>query len=286
MTVLKSMLLSVLMATGVPGGLLAQTLVPSVTNADEARIAELGANMQIPRLLAQLRQEGLDGTTSLADQFEIASTGGLQLQMERLYDLAAMKALFLAQLQQGLQSDPETLQLALAFFASPLGQKVVTAEIDARLAVADDAGKAAANAVYQSLAGKDPTRRDLLDGMIAAGDLVEFNVMGALNANLAFLKGLAATGVLGELPESDMVAQVWQDEDTLRQDSAEWLAGFVAIAYRDLTIAELQEYSDFMTSPAGKRLNAVLFAGFDTLYRGLSQQQGRIIGQMMQGDDI
>lgn len=136
------------------------------------------------------------------------------------------------------------------------------------------------------MAKDDPVRRGLIDQMIKDGDLVEFNVMGGLNSNLAMLKGMAETGVLGDLPESEMLAMVWSDEQEIRDSTGEWLTTLMAHAYRDLSLEELQAYRDFITSPAGKRLNAALFAGFDTMYRGLSQQQGRIVGQLMQGEDI
>lgn len=286
MSILKTVILALVVSATSSGNAIAQTLAPLVTRTDEAVFAELGEKLQISRLMEQLRQEGLNGAVKLAAQFDIDGTGGFQVQMNELFDVAAMEAMFLAQLQQALQHDPETLQAVLTFFASPLGQKAVLAEIAARQEVTGDTGKAAAKALYEAISTKDPQRRDLLDGMITAGDLVEFNVMGGLNANLAFLKGMAATGALGELPESEMVAQVWRDEEALRKDSAEWLTGYVAVAYRDLTLAELQEYSDFLASRTGKKLNAALFAGFDTLFLGLSGQQGRITGQLMQGDEI
>jgi hypothetical protein len=147
-------------------------------------------------------------------------------------------------------------------------------------------GEDAAKAAYKALSTDDPARRDLIDRMIAEADLIEFNVMGGLNSNLAFMQGLAATGALGDLPESEMLAQVWNDEATMRSDSAEWLTGFLTLAYSDLTADELVQYADFLGSAQGKRLNAALFASFDGLYAGLSQEQGRIVGRLMQGDNI
>jgi hypothetical protein len=163
---------------------------------------------------------------------------------------------------------------------------VVSAEISARQAMMVEGADEAANAAYDALSAADQPRRDLIDAMISDGDLIEFNVTSGLNSNFAFMRGMAATGALGDLPEDEMLAQVWQDEDDLRRDSAEWLTGFMAMAYRDLTVSELQAYSDFITSPAGRKLNSAMFTGFDKLYNGLSGQQGRIVGGLMQGDDI
>jgi hypothetical protein len=282
----KVFALGSLLVIGGFGPLVAQNLAPQVTSPVDAQFADLGRGLQIAALMAQLRQEGLDGADNLAEQFEIAGTAGFQVQMDRLFDTPAMEALFLAELQKGLKGDPDAVQTALNFFASPLGQKVVSAEIVARQALTVDGADAAANAAYDALSANDQPRRDLIDGMMVSGDLIEFNVMGGLNSNFAFMRGMASTGALGDLPENEMLAQVWQDEDALRQDSGEWLTGFMALAYRNLTLAEVQEYSDFITSPAGRKLNAALFAGFDTLYGGLSLQQGRIVGGLMQGEDI
>jgi len=59
-----------------------------------------------------------------------------------------------------------------------------------------------------------------------------------------------------------------------------------SLAYSPLTEAEMESYIRFWESPAGQRLNAALFAAFDTVFRDVSQDLGRAAGIAMQGRDI
>ncbi len=52
------------------------------------------------------------------------------------------------------------------------------------------------------------------------------------------------------------------------------------------TEAELDSYIAFWESPAGQRLNAALFAAFDTVFRDVSLELGKAAGIAMQGRDI
>lgn len=284
--ILRALVIAIWLAAFGSQGMLAQGLVPPATQTDDAVWQELGRSLQISELVAHIRQEGLDSAETLAADFGIERPRALLDQFEHLFDQAAMEQLLLAELRRELQDDGPVRMAAVQFFSSVLGQRVLAAEMAARSEIEDAAIKAAVSARYDRMAKEDPERRGLIDGMIRQGDLVEYNVTGGLNSNFAMMRGLAQTGALGDLPESEMLAMVWGDEQEIRDSTGEWLTLLMTQAYRDLSLDELQTYRDFMTSPEGRKLNSALFAGFDTMYRGLSEQQGRVLGQLMQGNDI
>jgi hypothetical protein len=82
------------------------------------------------------------------------------------------------------------------------------------------------------------------------------------------------------------MAQVWGQEGQIRSDTEGWLHAYLGLAYAPLTEAELDAYIAFWETPAGKRLNAVLFAAFDQVFTGVSKELGRATGQAMLGQDI
>jgi hypothetical protein len=198
-----------------------------------------------------------------------------------------LRSRFDAVLQAELGGDPQVLQDLLAFYQSDLGARVVGLEIDARRAFIDDVAEDAARvAADRRRAEKDP-RHVQLERFIAAGDLLEMNVAGALSGNLAFLTGMNETGIYSEaLPQADIMADVWGQEEQIRSDTTSWLHAFLGLAYQPLTDAELDAYIAFMESPAGQRLNAALFLAYDQVFRQVSQDLGRAAGLAMQGRDI
>ena len=88
------------------------------------------------------------------------------------------------------------------------------------------------------------------------------------------------------MSDADIVTDVWGQEPEVRQDTESWLLAFLVMAYAPLPSGDLQAYTEFSQSPAGRALNAALFAGFETLYRDISYALGLMAGQGMQGSDL
>ena len=186
-----------------------------------------------------------------------------------------------------LAADAATIKASGAFFTTEAGQRALWLEISARRALLDDDVKAAAALAYARLAEENPARHALIERFVLANDLIDSNVMGAMNANLAFLRGMAASGVRGfELTKADMLAQVWATEAETRVEAVEWVYPFLIMAYQPLSDADLTTYVEFSESEAGQRLNGAMFSGFDDMLNVLSHELGLAYGQSMQGDDI
>lgn len=254
----------------------------------EASVADLAKAMQLDDLFVVLREEGLSYGQSLeADMFPGSGGSQWSAAVNVVYDVPTLRRGFETALGAALADSPEAVAEMVAFFQSDLGQRVVRLEIEARHAFLDEVTEDAARvAADDRFANRDP-KVPLLRSFIAAGDLVEMNVAGSLSGNLAFMMGMSDSGVYGQgLPQDQMLSDVWAQEDQIRDDTTSWLYAYLGLAYEPLTEAELQAYVDFMETPVGQRLNAALFAAFETVFRKVSYDLGRAAGVAMTGQDI
>lgn len=278
------------LAVGLAGPLpAAPALAETPAGVPQAALADLMRAMQVPDLMVVLRDEGMDYALSLdADLFGGTGGSGWRATVERVHDLAQMQSRFEAALAAALGEDGEAVAAAIAFFDTERGQHILSLELEARRALLDDAVDDAAKARFgEMVADRDP-RLDLLRRFAEANDLVEMNVQGALNANLAFYRGLAEAGGPGseDLTEDQMLSDVWSQEPDVRSETEAWLFPFLALAYASLSDADLEAYIAYSESAEGKRLNAALFAAFDTLFNAQSYDLGLATGLQLAGQDI
>jgi len=109
----------------------------------------------------------------------------------------------------------------------------------------------------------------LVDDFVKAGDLLEANVVGALNSNIQFYHGLVDGGAF-ELSEDQILSDVWGQEKETRMETRDWLYGFLIMAYAPLEPGVLEAYTELSRTEAGAALNAALFDGFDSMYNDIS----------------
>lgn len=261
---------------------------PAAQAAETAGTEALLAALRFDDLLEVMRDEGLAQAATLqADMFPSGGGAGWPAALDRIYEVDRLRAGFASTFEAELASEPELLAAILAFYASDLGQRVVTLEVEARRAFLDEAAEESARvAADRRRTGRDP-RFALIERFIAAGDLLEMNVAGALTGNLAFMTGMNDSGAYGQgLPRDQLMMDVWGQEEQVRADIRSWLEAYLGLAYQPLDDAELEGYIAFMESPEGQRLNAALFVGFDRMFRQLSYELGRAAGVAMLGRDI
>jgi hypothetical protein len=251
-------------------------------------VLELSAALKMREVMQVLREEGLASGAELANDLPRGATDPLwSAALSRIYDPAQMEAAFNESFARSLADEGATVAAATAFFASPIGERALSLELAARRALQDEAVEAVAERAYADLAEENPERQALIDDFVAVNDLVESNVMGALNANLAFMRGLAGSGdETFAMPEVDMLAQVWAAEPEVRAEMVAWVYPFLTLAYQPLSDAELSGYIAFSETPAGQRVNAAMFQAYDALFDQISHDLGHAFGLAMQGDDI
>jgi hypothetical protein len=272
-----------------PGG--AQT-VPQADVAAQAvnaeRVVRLSDTLKMGAIMDVMRQEGIEyGKTLETDLFPGRGGDSWGDIVAGVYDAARMRLEFDAALNRELAGAASQLTDIEAFFGSEQGQRILTLEVEARRALLDQAVEDAAKVGWEDLEAEGKARADQLRRFAQVNDLIESNVMGALNANLAFYRGLStAGGLVADMTEEDMLRDVWDQEPSVRQETEDWLFPFLSLAYQPLLDADLDAYIAFSETPAGQRMNAALFVAFDSLFTRISFDLGAAAAIQMQGDDI
>jgi len=270
---------------GAPALHLVQAEAPEA-GAPAEEVAALLDAIGMGELLPIMRQEGLDYAEDLAaDMFPGRGGARWENQVDRIYDTARMRREMEREVAARM-SRAET-DAVLQFFESDLGRRIVGLELSAREALLDpDVEEAAEEAAAELEASGDP-RFELLRAFVEANDLVEMNVVGALNSNWAFYQGLDAGGAFdGELTEDQMLADVWEQEEEIRDETRDWVYSYLGLAYRPLSDDDLAAYTALSETPEGRALNTALFAAFDAMFTRISRELGLAAATFMAGEDI
>ena len=276
-TFLASALSVLALVAGVPLG--AQQTSQEKTNA-------LLAVLAVPELLEIMRAEGLAYGDTLADEMFPGGANPIWEGMVlEIYDVQIMYEEVSAGFAEEL--DGADLDAMLDFFNSDLGQQIVSLEVSAREALLNE-GVEEASKEAAALANADGNARfDLIEEFIAANQLIETNVVGALNSNYAFYMGLMDGGALPEGVTSETALQeVWAQEGMIRENTTEWLHAFLFLAYQPLSDAELQAYIAFSQSDAGHELNSAMFSAFDGAFNDISRALGLASSRILTTQDL
>ena len=271
-----------------PGVPSAQTQTQTQTQPPLAEaMTRIMAAMQIGPMLEVMEKEGIAYGEDLAADLLGGPNDRWSAAVAQIYDREAMEAVFAARFESEIAVMPDDLAAIEGFFGSEQGQRIVTLEVEARRAMLDEAVEEAAKVLMQDMVAEEDPRFNVLRELIAAGDLEEQNVVGAMNANFAFMQGMAAAGgPAAQMTEDDMLADVWSREGEVRASTREWLYSYFALAFQPLDDADLAAYTAFWETDAGQRTSAALFLAFDEVFVGISHKLGRAAAVQMQGDDI
>ena len=255
-------------------------------------IARLMEVMGLERIVALMREDGLAYGADL-DADMLGGNGGVTWAMlvDRIYDVDQMTALVQRRFQSAFgAADPAPL---IAFFQGETGRQIVALEAAAREAFMDEAVEEAAREVFRRVAPDldADSPRDLdphlsaVDAYVVANDLIGFNVMGAMNANVLFYRGLVEGGAF-EMTEAEILSDVWAQEDQTRAETREWVYAFLMLAYQPLEPEQISAYADLSLTESGRAMNRALFEAFDAMYGELSRALGLALARQMQGEDL
>ncbi len=257
----------------------------SYAKQDQALLDRYFELFRMEEVFEILRQEGLESGRELAEQDQaISASPAWMARLNKIYDTEKMAEVFRTSLDDvdNLDSSSDVLN----FFESDLGKEIIAIELDARRALMDDTVE---EALADQVAHMETTQADRLSlyhAFIQANGLIENNVMGALNSNLAFYRGLSTgEGYAEAMSESFMLSTVWEQEPEIRKEMEDWTINFSVMAYAPLTDDEVQAYIDASETPSGQKLNTALFAGFDALFESQSFELGRAMAEFMAGED-
>lgn len=237
--------------------------------------------MQLPQIIAVMREEGLDYGQELADQM---LAGGASADwadaVSTIYDADRMTAEVQNAFDEALAG--QDLTQMVAFFASEPGATIVTLEVSARRAMLDDEVETAAKELAAVAIGDATPRYQLIDRFAQTNDLIETNVISAMNSNIAYYMGLMQGGAMGgDVTESQLLSDVYGREDEIRSNTTEWVYSFLLLAYDPLSDADLEAYIAFSQTPAGQALNRGLFVAFEKTFEDISRALGQATAQFM-----
>ena len=137
-----------------------------------------------------------------------------------------------------------------------------------------------------ALADDDP-RLTLIRSYIDANDLVESNVVGALNSNYAFYSGLVDGGAFPfDMTEDQIIRDVWEQEQEIRAETEEWIQSYLLMAYQPLSDAQIESYITLSKTPEGAALNRALFESFNTMFTEISRALGLAASIYMGGQEL
>lgn len=261
-------------------------VLTSGATAAEMSFTRLAKALRIDDSIPVMRDEGLLYGADIADEmFPEQSGGAWPVMVDRIYDAGTLSALVLTRLESELA--PVDLAPLIQFFEGATGQTIVELEISTRRALLDEELETAAISAGQAVAEKDPEFGALLAEFIEVNDLIEANVVGALNASYAFYSGLAEGGAFTpSLTQDQILSDVWGQEDDIRAETQDWLWGYLALAYGALGRDELRAYIALSKTPEGRALNQALFIAYDAMYNDISMKLGLAAAGFLAGEDL
>lgn len=252
--------------------------------ASPADLARLYDALRTDELMQILSEEGLEQSEELrTEMFPGRGGAGWTATVGRIYAPQRLTEVFRDAFAAEL--DGADVAPLLEFFESKAGSRIAALEVSARRAIMSDDVEAAARAAYRDLEGSGSDRERLMEEFVDLNDLIDRNVAGALNANLAFYQGLGS-GDGFDMDEAQMLRDVWAQEAEIREDTVDWVFGFMTLAYEPISDDELQAYVDLSATEAGRDLNRALFAGFDAVFLDVSYAIGAATAQFSVGDEL
>ncbi|MEL6509188.1 MAG: hypothetical protein AAFQ32_05325 [Pseudomonadota bacterium] len=258
-------------------------LLPGAARADTDALYDA---MGLDRIVDVMRAEGLVYGAEMATDF-LNGMGGPDWDraVDDIYDTNKMTATLKTAFDDAM-GDTDTAPL-IAFFNSEVGSEIVALEISAREALLDDAVDEASRTQLEAALADDDPRLTLIRSYIDANDLVESNVVGALNSNYAFYSGLVDGGAFPfDMTEDQIIRDVWEQEQEIRAETEEWIQSYLLMAYQPLSDAQIESYITLSKTPEGAALNRALFESFNTMFTEISRALGLAASIYMGGQEL
>lgn len=259
-------------------------LGPLSTQADD--IDTLSEIIGITDVIEIMRDEGLGYGDELRDEM-LGGQGGAHWdeRIDQIYDTARMRAVFDRQFEAEMAGVDQTP--LINFFSSDRGHKIIQLELSARRALLDEAVEETARETLHIAEADGSDRLELIRRYSDVNDLIDANVEGALNSNLAFFRGLQEGGAFeGELTEQQILIDVWSQEPEIRMETTDWVLSYLLMAYGPLTDDDIEAYIALSETEEGQAMNRALFIAFDEMFVEISYNLGDAVAMFIAGEDI
>lgn len=256
--------------------------------AGASQVDDLVAALKLPEVFDVLAAEG-EAYGKEIDSGMLDGAGGpaWSAAVTQIYAPARLLPEFKQNFAAALADNQTDLKPVIDFFATDLGQQAASLEVSARRALLDPDVEDASRLKLEEMRAEENPRLGLIEAFVEANDLLESNVSNGLNANFAFYQGLHDAGAIGpEMSESDMVAEVWSQEDAIRAETDIWVHAYLAMAYAPLSDADLGRYTEFTRRPDARIVNRAISEAYAKVFTGVSRQLGRAAGAVLAGQNL
>ena len=265
----------------------AQTAPADTSGMTQTQSDQLYVALRLPEILDVMRTEGLNYGVQIGEG--LFPTGAIDpdytAAVAQIYDIDRMRTQSQAAFAQQLQG--ADIAAMIAFFTTEPGQSFSALELSARTAQLDDEIDTASKDTAAMAMADNTPRYQLIKRFAEANDLIETNVVGALNANYAFYQGLRQGGAVQPgVTDDEVLASVWDQEAEIRRTTTEWVMSFLLMAYQPLSDDDLETYIAFSLTPAGADLNRAVFNAFDQMFIDISKSLGVASAGYMLGDTL
>lgn len=230
-------------------------------------------------LIEMMREEGIRNSLGSVDQLlPPGNAGEWHQKVARIYDGERMGEAVRSRFSEAVAG--QDLSRIETFLTSELGKKMLENELRARrLLTSDKVYEQAALGAYEQKRRNPDQRLELMRQMVEGNDLVEQNLVGSLNANLAFLEGLAVSE--GDLPNEEMLmAHIIGESEKIREQTEDWIYAFVIYAYQDFSDDEIRQYLAVMRTPENRLYVNAMMSAFNRMRRDLSYALGVAAGEI------
>ena len=262
---------------------LALALIPTLAVADghSDDVAALAQALQLEPIIEVIRLEGLAYGDQLAnDLFPGPIPAEWPDLIDAIYDLEQLERRLMANLEAEL--DGADIAPMITYYTTDPGATIAQLEAEARRARLDADVEQASIESAALAAMEDTPRFQQLESLVAANDVVETNIVAAMNFNYAFYLGLVEGGAMGgDISESQILADVWAQEPMIRSQTNEWVYSFYHLALQPVSDADVDSYIAFAESDAGSTLDQALLNAFEPVFLDISRALGLAAAQMM-----
>lgn len=260
--------------------------LPGFAQEREAQIDRLYEALGLPDILGVMQEEGIAYAEELGNEM-LPGGGGADWRaaVAAIYDLQTMNEEVRGAFAEAIMD--EDIDLMLDFFSSERGQEIIGLEVSARRAMLDEAVEEASKEAAAMQVTDETPRYLAIRDFIETNDLIESNVVGALNSSYAFYMGLIDGGVMPQGVTAETALQdVWSQEPDIRANTTEWVYAFLLLAYQPLSDDDLAAYQAFSETEAGQDLNDALFDAFDGMFEDISRALGLATSRFMQVQEL
>ena len=171
----------------------------------------------------------------------------------------------------------ENIVNIIDFYETSLGKKLIKNELATRRALKNEDGKAQAKKILNQLKYFKPNRLSVYKKIIEENNYIEDNISSSMNSNLAFYQGysLSLPSDKQGLLEAEIISKIWTNESETRKRMTEWVMGFTAYTYNDLSQNELNIFLEFSKSKPSKHLNNSINHILDKAFENQSYKLGQ-----------